>query len=429
MNYKLAEHNLEHSVLHIPEGVRDIYNGDCSLKLMIQENIHNVFKSYGFLDIQTPMFEFFDVFNKERGTIPSREMFKFFDRYGNTLVLRPDMTPAVARCVGKYYKEEELPIRLGYMGSTFINSTSYQGKLKETTQLGGELVNDSSVDADAEMIALTIEALKSAGLKEFQVEIGHADFLLGLLEEANFDEEETEQLRVLIEAKNVFGVEDIVSSKEMPDDLKKLILKIPDLFGNLEELTYAKNMTKNDRAVKAFERLEELYSILNSYGLSDYVSFDLGLLSKYNYYTGIIFKAYTYGTGEPVAKGGRYDNLICQFGKKAPSIGVAIEVDQLMLAYTRQKIQTERVLTGVTVLYQGKYRESAITLAGSLRSKGREVQLVRVNEEFSVSQYVAHMERFAMKEVIFVADEQEVTVIDTETKEKTVSTLQKIMEG
>lgn len=429
MNYKLTEHNLEHSVLHIPEGVRDVYNGDCSLKLTIEENIHQVFKQYGFHDIQTPMFEFFDVFNKERGTIPSREMFKFFDRYGNTLVLRPDMTPAVARCVGKYFKEEELPMRLCYMGSTFINNTSYQGKLKETTQLGGELVNDATVDADAEMIALTIEALKSAGLTEFQVEIGHADFLLGLLEEADFDEEETEQLRILIEEKNVFGVEDIVSNKEMPANLKELILKIPDLFGNLEEISYAKNMTSNQRAIKAFERLEELYSILDSYGLSNYVSFDLGLLSKYNYYTGILFKAYTYGTGEPVAKGGRYDNLIRQFGKVAPSIGVAIEIDQLMIAYTRQKKQHDTKKTGVSILYLENQRADAVSLAGALRAKGEEVQLVKMNENYSVAQYVQHANHFSIGTAMVLDNKDTVKVIQTETKEETVSTLKEIMEG
>ena len=193
MSYKFSEHRIEQSVLHIPEGVRDIYNGECQLKLSIEQKMHQVLHSYGFSDIQTPMFEFFDVFSKERGTIASREMYKFFDRDNNTLVLRPDMTPAIARCVGKYFKEEELPLRLCYKGSTFINTTSYQGKLKETTQLGAELINDGSVDADAEMIALTIECLKNTGLEDFQVEIGHAEFLIGLLEEAKFDENETEK--------------------------------------------------------------------------------------------------------------------------------------------------------------------------------------------------------------------------------------------
>ena len=126
---------------------------------------------YGFRDIQTPSFEFFDIFNQERGTVASKDMYKLFDKEGNTMVLRPDITPSIARCVAKYYKDEELPIRLCYIGNTFINSTTYQGKLKEVTQLGAELVNDNSIDADAEMLAITIECLLKSGLKEFQLSL------------------------------------------------------------------------------------------------------------------------------------------------------------------------------------------------------------------------------------------------------------------
>ncbi len=202
-------------LLHTPEGVRDIYNDECEAKLILQNNLHQVMKLHGFKDIQTPTFEFFDIFSKERGTVPSNDMYKLFDREGNTLVLRPDITPSIARCVAKYYKEETLPIRLCYMGSTFINNSSYQGKLKESTQIGAELINDDSLEADAEMLVITIECLLKAGLKEFQVEIGDAEFFLGLVEEAGFTQDEEMQLRNLIEQKNIFGVEEILSSKEM----------------------------------------------------------------------------------------------------------------------------------------------------------------------------------------------------------------------
>ena len=79
---------MKKDLLHTPEGVRDIYNGECARKIVLQNRLHDVCALYGYNDIQTPSFEFFDVFNKERGSVPSTEMFKFFDRYGNTLVLR-----------------------------------------------------------------------------------------------------------------------------------------------------------------------------------------------------------------------------------------------------------------------------------------------------------------------------------------------------
>lgn len=405
MSYKFSEHKIEQSVLHIPEGVRDIYNGECKLKLLTEERMHHVLHSYGFSDIQTPMFEFFDVFCKERGTIASREMYKFFDRDNNTLVLRPDITPAIARCVGKYFKEEELSLRLCYKGSTFINTTSYQGKLKETTQLGAELINDGSVDADAEMIALTIECLKNAGLEEFQVEIGHADFLLGLIEEAQFNEEEAEQLKGLIEKKNVFGVEEMMEGKKLPGNLKELLLKITDMYGDIQNISNAKTLTNNVCAIKAVERLEELYAILETYGVSDYVTFDLGLISKYNYYTGIIFKAYSYGTGEAIVKGGRYDNLMRQFGKEAPAIGLAVVVDQLMNAIGKQEGDKLEQRESYLVLYENECRKQAIDYARKSRQEGKEVQLVHKEADFSMEDYKAHAERYGVKHVFYMKRE------------------------
>ena len=120
-------------ILHTPEGVRDIYNGECRRKQFIQDQLHQVLLSYGYEDIQTPTFGFFDVFSREIGTVPSRELYKFFDREGNTLVLRPDVTPSIARAVAKYFTEEDMPVRLCYMANTFINSSELQGRLKETT--------------------------------------------------------------------------------------------------------------------------------------------------------------------------------------------------------------------------------------------------------------------------------------------------------
>ena len=126
-----------------------IYNGECARKIVLQNRLHDVCALYGYNDIQTPSFEFFDVFNKERGSVPSTEMFKFFDRYGNTLVLRPDMTPAIARTAAKYFEDDNRPLKLCYVGNTFVNvSKYYQGKLKESTAVGAELIGDDSIDAD-----------------------------------------------------------------------------------------------------------------------------------------------------------------------------------------------------------------------------------------------------------------------------------------
>lgn len=387
-------------LLHTPEGVRDVYSEECARKLAVQGKIRDMFHLYGYEDIETPTFEFFDIFKKERGSVGTQEMYKFFDRANNTLVLRPDMTPSIARCIAKYYMDETEPLRLCYLGPTFINGASYQGRLNETTQTGVELIGDDSVDADAEMIALVIDALKAAGLKEFQVELGEVDFYRGLVEEAGIEEDTKRQLEELVGVKNYFGVEELLAREHMPEDLKRLFFKLPELFGDITQIRIAKSMTQNPRALRAIERLEKVQEILDLYGLGEYVSYDLGMLSKYSYYTGLIFKAYTYGTGEYLVTGGRYDKLLMQFGKDVPAVGFAIVVDQLLLALSRQRIITETERVGLLILYEASCRERGIALAAKLRGEGKAVRLMCAAEGKSLETYYAYAKRYKISCVL-----------------------------
>ena len=370
--------------------------------------MHNVLRSYGFRDIQTPAFEYFDIFSKERGTVASKEMFKFFDRGNNTLVLRPDMTPPIARCVAKYYKDEHMQLRLCYIGNTFVNTDKYKGKLQEVTQAGAELFNDGSSDADAEMVALTAECLLKSGLKEFQIEAGHAGFFNGLAEEAGFSEKDTAKLRSLIESKNFFGVEDLLDNLTVSKELKEIFLKLPDMLNNLDEaIDFVKARSKSEMVYKAMERLKKLESIIQSYGFGDYVTIDLSMLSNYNYYTGVIFRAYTYGNGEAVATGGRYDGLVSQFGKEAPAIGLAIVIDQLMTALSRQKLLGTDIVQGIIILYPQSLRDVALKNAEEMRGKGKIVQLVRKSSSVPLEEYKEYAKRMGIERILYLKSEDE----------------------
>ena len=362
-------------IFHTPEGVRDIYSQECSRKQKLQEKLHHVFHQYGFEDIETPTFEYFEVFSKEVGTIPSRELYKFFDREGNTLVLRPDFTPSVSRACATYFNPEKEVVSLCYTGNTFINNSSFRGRLKETTQMGIERMGDDSAEADAEILAMTVECLLAAGLTEFQVSVGQVDYYKAILAQTGMSQEEEEELRELISQKNYFGVEELVKSKHMDKSLAKALSQLPQMFGSAEILEKAKVLTDNPQALKAVARLEEIYELLKVYGYEKYVTFDFAMLSKYHYYTGIIFQAYTYGTGEALIKGGRYNQLMKHFGKPAASIGFAIVVDNLLMALSRQKIEMEEE-EGVTVItYRKKNRIQAIQKAKELRAQGKNVAL------------------------------------------------------
>lgn len=362
-------------LLHTPEGVRDIYGREYARKLVVEGLLHEKFVSYGFEDIQTPTFEYFDIFSKEIGTTTSKDLYKFFDKEGDTLVLRPDFTPSIARCAAKHFVDEKVPLRLSYLGNTFTNNSNLQGKLKEITQMGVELIHDASVEADAEMISLIITALLNTGLSNFQVSIGQVEYFKGLCEEAGLDAETEMELRECISTKNLFAAEDLLLTKDVEEKHRQVLLKVADMFGNIELLNEAKEIAHNDRSLKAIERLEKLYEVLKLYGCEKYVSFDLGMLSKYKYYTGVIFKVYTYGVGDAIVKGGRYDSLLKHFGKDTAAIGFVIVIDDLLEALSRQKIEIALPAPKQILTYNDLSYEEVLKKAVSLRSEGIAVAL------------------------------------------------------
>ncbi len=353
--------------VHTPEGVRDIYGKEYAKKRKVLAQIHSSFEQFGYQDIQTPTFEFFDVFGREIGTTPSKELYKFFDKEGNTLVLRPDFTPSIGRCAAKYFMEQSLPVRLCYEGNTYTNTSNLQGKLKEVTQMGVELIGDGSVMADAEVIHMAILSLKSAGLKEFQVSIGEVGFFKGICMEASLDEETEQELREYISNKNYFGAEELLTSKNYSAESVDAFLKITELFGSFEVLEEANKLVKNEKSRNAIERLKKLYEILKLYGDEKYVSFDLGLISKYHYYTGIIFKGYTYGVGDQVVSGGRYDSLLSYFGKDAASVGFVITVDGVMQALLSKGLGPDPEPSVTLLLYPEETVADAIHYAEDMR--------------------------------------------------------------
>lgn len=389
-------------LIHTPEGVRDIYGKEYANKLAIQNILHKQIHLYGYQDIQTPTFEYFEVFGKEIGTTPAKDLFKFFDSDGNILCLRPDFTPSMARCAAKYFSEEDLPLRLSYLGNTFSNTSLLQGKLKETTQIGAELMGDDSVEADGEMIAMLVDALLQTGLKQFQVSVGEIDYFKGICEDLSLTNEQEKVIRDYISNKNFFAVKEYLQSKNIPEEQISVIMAIEDLFGSVDMLKEAGKLSAHPLVQGAIERLKSLYEVLCSYNVEKYVSFDLGMLSSYQYYTGIIFKVYTIGIGDVVVKGGRYDKLLPYFGKNSPAIGFVIVIDDLMQALKCQKIEIAVEDNNLLIVYDGFGFAEALKEAKVHRNKGVDVQLMRYQDSKSKSDYDVYAKNHGIHQVIYL---------------------------
>ncbi len=375
-------------LLHTPEGVRDIYNLECKKKASLEDTLCEVLRLYGYQNIETPTYEFFDVFNSDTGTVSSREMFKFFDRNNNTLVLRPDMTPSIARSVAKYYGDCNFPIRLACKGNVYLNNQSYHGKLSEVTEIGAELINDASAQADAEAIMMMIDCFSAAGLSDFRIDIGQSDFYNGIMDAIDVSKEVKQQIHEYIENKNSLGMDILVAGLDLAPDYREILTEYNELYGDVTMLERAKSLTTNVRCQRAIERLEEVYAVLCECGYEKHVGFDLGMVNHFEYYTGIIFRGYTYGTGDAIGKGGRYDNLLAQFGKDAPAIGFSIPVDQLLIALSRQEIQiSTKEYAYHVLLCEESDKNEALSLAMDLRKSGIKTELFVMKENETIEGY------------------------------------------
>ncbi len=403
------------NLIHTPEGVRDIFGRECDRKRYLERKIEKLFRSYGYQPIETPTFEFFDVFAREVGTIPSRNLYKFFDREGNTLVLRPDFTPSVARAVAMYFGEESMPLRLSYRGNVFINNSSYQGRLKESTQMGVEFLNDDSAEAEAEILALVVSIMRDAGLSRFQVSVGNTEYFRALTEEAGMSAETTAELQRLLSIQNRFGAQELIAGMPLRPELREAFSRMPELFGGREVLVRAAEIFINPRAQAALKHLERISHLLENYGCAEYVTFDLGMVSEYQYYTGIIFQAFTYGSGDALIKGGRYDRLIQHFGKNAPAVGFTTEVDALLTALERQNVALPIADIKTMVLYPASLEALAIRFAADQRARGLEAAAVRFEQGKVLDHYRSYGQRNQFGGIIYFRSAQEVYAINLQT--------------
>lgn len=409
--------------LHTPEGVRDICNIECGKKLSLENRLHKVLQLYGYHDIQTPTFEYFDVFRKEIGTIPSRELYKFFDKEGNTLVLRPDITPSIARAAATLFKDEDIPIRLCYTGNTFVNHSSYQGRLRENTQMGAELIGVDSIEADAEMLAMVADCLTTIGLRDFQLSVGNVDFFQSLIEDAALNEEEEERVRELINNRNYFGLEEYLDGIQVKRSSKEALVALGDLYGGVEILAQARNFAPNSKGIKAVRRLEQIYDMLKYYGAEQYIQFDFSMSGTYGYYTGIIFRGYTFGTGDAVVKGGRYDHLLEKFGKESPSIGFALVIDELMSALTRQHIRITYSRKNTLILYDKGMEKKAIHIASDFREKCKNTELLQKAPDKTLEDYMQYGKEYYAGNMIYIQEDDQIQMFNLVTGEtKTINT-------
>ena len=365
--------------LHTPSGVKDYLYNDCKLKNKIEESILNVFNGYGYKQISSPTFEFNEVFANTGGIKESRT-YRLLDRDGALLVLRPDMTPAIARIAATAFNKEMSILKFSYVENMFRANENYQGKLREFTQAGIELIGANSIEADIEVILAAINSILVVGITDFVIDIGHTMFLKGVIEEANISDELATDIQKSLADKNYVAVSELAENISN-DNIKYIFKELPFLIGEINIINKLKNLVTNKDALNALDYLYQLYNILDSLGYSKYITFDFGVMGSMDYYTGLIFRGYARGAGLSIVDGGRYDNMVERFGAKKAAVGFSIKINELMSLFKTDEIEG----TDLLVVCSKPNKIDAYKLAHDLRLKNYSVEMSFLGDDLDTN--------------------------------------------
>ena len=359
----------------VPQGVQDFLPDECYNRRRIEEKLRRLFCRSGYNEIDTPVFEYLDLFDGRATAMEQEQMYRFLEPGSRILVLRPDMTTPIARIAATKLKSGPFPMRLSYISSVYRYAERQSAEQREIAQAGIELLGAKGPEADAEVIALAIESLLDLGLPDFQIDIGQVEFFKGLVEEAGLTDTDAEELRHLIDQKNMLALELFLKQLAIPDDTKNNLLQLPMFFGDGDLLNTAMKLSKNERCIRALENIAQVYGILKNFGLSRYLAVDLGMVQSLDYYTGIIFRGITGDMAFPICGGGRYDNLVSEFGASMPATGYAMEIKRLLVTLERRNGLEPIPEVELLFVHDAVHDKESYRLLRELRSEGHRVEV------------------------------------------------------
>lgn len=323
------------SRLQLPEKVHDILPGKCAVLRKNEQLLRELFLSFGFFEVKTPAYEYYDICTLGLGT--SKELIKFIDKQGDVLALRPDFTIPITRMYAANLSGIQ---RLFYIGSAYTATPANKGSC-EYTQAGVELIGQKGITNDVQTIVLAINSLIALGISDIKIDIGQVGFFKEIIAPLNLNPETAEKIRQCIDDKNASELDNILDKTQIESSIKDTLRQLIYLFGGIEIFERAEKLSPNEKCLKQIKYFKQLGGLLIDLGYGEYISFDLGLLHNYNYYTGIVFKGFSSGFGTSLLSGGRYDNLLSCFGGDEPAVGYAIDLQKIMQFKSPEETKTD----------------------------------------------------------------------------------------
>lgn len=350
-----------------PDGTKDLLFGECEQRSQVTKTLKDLFTAQGYRRVMTPALEFYDVFGKSAAKyLPKESMYKLTDHKGRLMVLCPDCTVPVARLTATRLKGMPMPLRLFYNHNIYRMFPELKGKSTEINQVGIELIGGEKLRSDLEVVELAARSLSTIGNGKYRLELCDIGYFKAIMNSLDVDEDTKEEIRYQIEQKNYASLTDMLE-KYKDSKAAQALLKLPRLFGGAEVFEKAYELFDENGAKESLDYLKGIYEYLQALGLGDRVIIDLGLVNLAEYYTGIIFRGYFHGIGEQVLSGGRYDQLLHDFGVEECSVGFGINVD---LASQKVKTVEENIPEVLVFAPDTKFLAKAVHHRRELEDQG-----------------------------------------------------------
>ncbi|MBP1045378.1 ATP phosphoribosyltransferase regulatory subunit [Enterococcus sp. BWM-S5] len=393
--------------LSLPSGTKDKLFREANGAYELEQKVNQIVRKRGYQRVDTPLIEFEDVFQADE---IEGLLYRFFDKQGRLLVLRPDMTMPIGRVAATAGIQP--PLKLSYSGRVFRFNSEMTGEQNELTQAGIELIGFSSVKAELECISCAVEILTELNIPNFHFELGHAGLLKEISTYLQLNAEGKRTLKELLSNKNLSALNEFV--QQHPSKLDRFIKELPKLFGDVSVvLAAAEAMLPEETAIAAvLEEINKMAQLITLTHPDISLTVDLGSVALMDYYTGILFNGYADLIPEIFLRGGRYDHLVEQFGHtRIPAVGLGINLDTLVALQYRLGILAD--LEHAKVLVHASLEDIAIAQKFVCQSENSELSLFDTWEEA-----LAYGEKWAYDEVILIQGKEIIRVKAGEQNEE-----------
>jgi ATP phosphoribosyltransferase regulatory subunit len=338
--------------MRLPPGTRDWLPAELRRKRAVESVLRDVFERWAYDEVQTPNFERFDALEAGLGETVAQKTFVFADKSGIQIALRPEMTTPVARLVATRMREAPLPLRLSYVAPAYRYEDPQEGRMREFTTAGLELIGPESLDADAESLFTAIEALDALGLDDTHFDVNHAAIIDGVLAGLELDAGALARAKHLISGRNIVALRaHLAGSGE--SDAVNAIVGLAMTRGGEDVLQVAARLCHTDAGLSGIDRLRGVLARAGELGFAGRISVDVSLLRDIEYYTGFIFEGFADEVGFALCGGGRYDKLLPRFGFAAGAVGWSLAVERILIALERRQSTRFGAAPAADVLVSG----------------------------------------------------------------------------